>query len=554
MVRAFACLAFAALQSGASFSQSIETPPTFEASDVHLSASARNPFRRGPFNRGGRFELRTATMADLIAAAYGVDDDKVVGGPSWLEMDRFDVIARTTANTTPEMQKIMLQALLVDRFKLVVHNDTKPMPAYALTVGKHAQLKEADGSGDTGCKFTPPSPPPQGPQAGGGIPPPPLFLYTCRNMSMAAFAQGMRRMVMADQYLGGSSVVDQTGLKGSWDFSFKYSPRIPAAMGNTITMVDAIDKQLGLKLEPVKVPLPVIVVDSVNQKPTDNLPGVVESLRVASAPTEFEVADVRPSDPETRGMRFQIQPGGRVNLTGVTLKFLIEQAWNISGDTLAGAPKWLDGDRFDIIAKASTSGPIPGQGVDIDTVWLMLRALLQDRFKLATHSEDRLVDAYNLVAVKPKLKKADPTSRTRFKEGPSADGKDPRDKNPMLSRLVTCQNMTMAQFAEKLQSIAPGYIHTPVLDATGLEGSWDFTLSFSPAGMDQFIRSQGAGGRGGGEAASQPSGGAAEASDPSGAITLFEAIEKQLGLKLEKQKRPASVLVIDHVEQKPTDN
>src|ERR1700724_912627 len=108
MVRAFACLAFVALQSGAAFSQSIETPPTFEASYVHLSAPARNPFRRGPINRGGRFELRTATMADLIAAAYGVDDDKVVGGPSWLEMDRFDVIARTAANTTPEMQKIML--------------------------------------------------------------------------------------------------------------------------------------------------------------------------------------------------------------------------------------------------------------------------------------------------------------------------------------------------------------------------------------------------------------------------------------------------------------
>ena len=203
-----------------------------------------------------------------------------------------------------------------------------PWHTSALTVGKHSQLKEADGSGDAGCKFTPPSPPPQGPQVGRGIPPPPLFLYTCRNMSMAGFAEGIRRMVMADQYLGGSSVVDQTGLKGAWDFSFKYSPRIPAAMGNTITMVDAIDKQLGLKLEPVKVPLPVIVVDSVTQKPTDNLPGVAESLRASSAPTEFEVADVRPSGPETRGMRFQIQPGGRVNLTGVTLKFLIQQAWN----------------------------------------------------------------------------------------------------------------------------------------------------------------------------------------------------------------------------------
>jgi uncharacterized protein (TIGR03435 family) len=131
----------------------------------------------------------------------------------------------------------------------------------------------------------------------------------------------------------------------------------------------------------------------------------------------------------------------------------------------------------------------------------------------------------------------------------------------MLSRLVTCENMTMAQFAEKLQNIAPGYIHTPVLDATELEGSWDFSLSFSPAGMDRFVASRGGGGGGagggggrGGEVSGPAVSGAVEASDPSGAVTLFDAIEKQLGLKLEKQKRPASVLVIDHVEQKPTDN
>jgi len=115
--------------------------------------------------------------------------------------------------------------------------------------------------------------------------------------------------------------------------------------------------------------------------------------------------------------------------------------------------------------------------------------------------------------------------------------------------------MTMAQFAEQLQNIAPGYIHSPVLDATGLEGAWDFTLNFSPAGMFQ-----GGGGRGGdrGGDGGQPSGAAPAASgaipvasEPNGALTLLEAIDKQLGLKLEMKKRPVSVLVIDHIEQKP---
>jgi uncharacterized protein (TIGR03435 family) len=111
----------------------------------------------------------------------------------------------------------------------------------------------------------------------------------------------------------------------------------------------------------------------------------------------------------------------------------------------------------------------------------------------------------------------------------------------------------MAQFAELLPTIAPGYLHTQVTDATGLEGGWDFTFSFSPAGLLQLNQGRGGegrGGEGGGAAAST----VPEASLPSGALSLFDALTKQLGLKLEMQKRPTPVLVIDHVDQKPTDN
>jgi uncharacterized protein (TIGR03435 family) len=237
------------------------------------------------------------------------------------------------------------------------------------------------------------------------------------------------------------------------------------------------------------------------------------------------------------------------------MKTLIQIAWNINSDELlAGGPKWLDSDKFDIVAKASTatlvSAPSNAPPVDVDALRLMLRALLVDRFKLAVHNEDRPVTAYALLAVKPKLTKADPSSRTRFKEGPAPAAKDPRDKNPALGRLVTCQNMTMAQFAEQIPNIAPGYVRTPVQDATGLEGAFDFTLSFSPAGAVQ------GGGRGGprGGDGGPPAAGAPEALDAPVTLTLFEAVEKQLGLKLEMRKRPMAVLVIDHVEQKPTAN
>jgi uncharacterized protein (TIGR03435 family) len=96
----------------------------------------------------------------------------------------------------------------------------------------------------------------------------------------------------------------------------------------------------------------------------------------------------------------------------------------------------------------------------------------------------------------------------------------------------------MAQIADELQHVAPGYVYSSVVDATGIKGSWDFTLSFSSANLTQ----------GGGDE------GKSATSDPNGALTLFDAVSKQLGLKLEKQKRPVPVLVIDHIEEKPTEN
>ncbi len=140
---------------------------------VHVSLECFGVFMKGPTVRGGRYEIRTATMADLVSTAYGVDQDKVLGGPTWLEMDRFDVVAKLPAGSTPDSQKLMLQSLLAERFKLVVHNDVKPLPTYALTASKHPQLKEAEGSGDKGCKFElqgmpkgPQAAPSEGPPAG----------------------------------------------------------------------------------------------------------------------------------------------------------------------------------------------------------------------------------------------------------------------------------------------------------------------------------------------------------------------------------------------------
>jgi uncharacterized protein (TIGR03435 family) len=446
----------------------------------------------------------------------------------------------------------MLQALLADRFKLVVHKETRPLPVYVLTVGKSPKLKEADGAGETGCKPENASGPPRegvntlrmldanGKESAILLGPGSTVHYICRNMSMAAFSAGMRGMLGA--LVGPNPVADETGLKGSWNFDVRWSIQffMPGTdSGGQISIFEALDKQLGLKLEQKPVPAPVIVVDSVNRGPTANAPGVAEAFPTPPLPTEFEVADVKLTNPDQRISRFQMQPGGRVNIQGVPMRFLLNRAFGEYGnDQLIDVPKWAETERFDIIALAP-EGALTGPAIDQENLAPMLRTLLKDQFKMTWHTDERTVPAYTLVAARPKLKKADPESRISCKTayGPPAA--------PQGSIMLTCQNTTMAQLAERLRNLPPGF-GAPILDSTGLDGGWDFTLTYSQfASLPNFPRAAA------GDSA-QP-GALPQASDPVGGYSLFEAIEKQLGVKLEKQKRPMQVVVFDRLEPKPSD-
>src|SRR5438105_816426 len=180
MIRICSVVTTLALLSVGAFSQSPETTASFEVADIHNSPRTTQPLVRGPFFTDGRYELRFANMLDLIRIAYGVDPEKVSGGPNWLEMDRFDVFAKTSGRSTAESRKLMLQALLAERFGLVSHNDSKPMAAYVLTAGKHPQLKEADESGAPGCNFDVKNAP-TGPPAPGTPITMPVIVYTCKN-------------------------------------------------------------------------------------------------------------------------------------------------------------------------------------------------------------------------------------------------------------------------------------------------------------------------------------------------------------------------------------
>src|SRR5207237_913035 len=120
--------------------------------------------------------------------------------------------------------------------------------------------------------------------------------------------------------------------------------------GEHIPLFDAIEKQLGLKLEMTTAPMPVIVVDNVTQKPTANSPEAMKSF--PTLPAEFEVASLKPSAPNAPPAQPDIK-NGRLYVPGISLQNLIMVAWEINGpEFLVGAPKWLNDDKYDILAKA----------------------------------------------------------------------------------------------------------------------------------------------------------------------------------------------------------
>jgi uncharacterized protein (TIGR03435 family) len=169
----------------------------------------------------------------------------------------------------------------------------------------------------------------------------------------------------------------------------------------------------------------------------------------------------------------------------------------------------------------------------------MLKNLLVDRFKLQSHVENREVTAYARTAPKgdSRLKRADPTQRANCKPSPGAV---PAGVGPMVA--WTCQNTSLADLAKNLQTWAGGYIDHPTTDRTEIAGTYDFVLMWTPRGaLEAPARpAEGTPGSGSGGVAADPTG-----------LSLFEAVEKQLGLKLEKGKYSIPVTVVDHVEEKP---
>ena len=345
---ALAVIGLASSTSLVAFAQGSESALKFEIAHVRSSAHDDIPEVSGGLMRGGFYLLRHATMLELVRLAYNVDAKVVLGGPNWIELDRFDIRAKVPVGTALASVKPMLQALLAERFGLVAHRDTKPVPVWALTSGKHALLRRSDGSAEGGCHSKESDD---------------LVELECRNVTMTAFVSILQRSDGTERsnptaggglwyYLTDNLVVDETHLTGAWDFDLKYSARWKTAAGGVkiVSLFDAIDK-LGLKLDASMVPMPVVVVDRVNRSPTPNSAEAEKAF--PPPPTQFEVAAVKPATPDYHGADgFQWRGGRLVNVRSVTLKRLVAASWNVTEDKVLDGPKFMDSDLWDIVAKA----------------------------------------------------------------------------------------------------------------------------------------------------------------------------------------------------------
>jgi uncharacterized protein (TIGR03435 family) len=514
-----------------------QTPVSFEAADVHVNPPTMSPnqgVRPGAI-RNGVYEIGNATMLDLIRIAYRVEADKVLGGPSWLEVDKYNVFARVPPGLDFETARPLLATLLADRFKLVVREAKQDMNTWVLsevTPGSAKLLRAQSVAIAPSC---------QGGADG------PNFKAACRSQSMIGFLNGLPGV--ARSYGVTAPITNNTNLQGQWDFDIAFTQdreQLKELGAKGISLFDALEQQLGLKLEQKTISTHTYTVVSVNRTPTPNAAGIEKILPPRPAP-EFEVVDVKLSPPGDGPMRAQIQPTGAINATRVPLREMINIAWGLSGNDLVVGPKFIDETKYDLVGKAFSG--VNAQFVDDEFLRRAVQKLIVDRFKMTFHFEERPVPAYALLAGGThKMTRADPAARTRCFNGVPPGARDPRQANPSRGGLMTCQNATMAFFLERLRGAAGGYIQAPPVDMTGLEGGWDFTLNWSAIGLFPG----GVNGMGGRAAGDGPAG--AAPSVPTGAITLPEAIESQLGLKFEMGRRPTRVLVIDSISEDPGAN
>jgi uncharacterized protein (TIGR03435 family) len=513
---------------------------------VNVHTSPYRPAIYSSANFGDqRFDMRDATLLDIISTAYHREDNVILGGPPWIGFDRFDVSAKVSSLRLPSFSaghanvqnqqnpyvqiRPVLQRVLAERFHLKYHMEDRPLPGYVMTVAKDgANLAEAKDPTVVGnCQSVQDKANP-----GQGS-------LSCTSETIAQFLSMYGGMIFPNP------VIDHTGLKKSYDFTFKLAGGQAQTQDDYMrALTDVFKEQLGLVLAPGDVWQPVMVVDSVDRTPTPNLPDIAK-LIPPQPDLEFEVATIKPAAENEPKQQFR-PAASQITFGNYSLQELLTTAWDLpTGAMLGNAPPWLNQVRYTILVKLPPDVDGRSYTQDRDLFHRMLQRLLVDRFQIKYHWGEQTQDGWVLLADNPKMKKADPTSRTFCTAGPAEGERDlVHTADSPYDSQFHCQNVTMGQFADVLQSFARADIKYRVVDKTGLTGSYDFTVYFSSTNKLQAESI----------AAVSAKHEAGEASIPTAGISLQDAFRKELGLKLEKQPMTEPAMVLDRFDQTPTAN
>jgi uncharacterized protein (TIGR03435 family) len=282
-----------------------ETPPSFEVSTVRAAADSNGMMIRW---MPDCYQTQNVPLRQVIRNAYGAtSDEQIVGGPEALLGQHFDVNAKVDADLAAAMKKmkredqnrqmaLMLQSLLAERFHLKVHIETKVMPVYALVVAKGGpKLKESapapppstDADGSSAAQAAPPPPPSPGQPLPKQVPRGNIMMRASSTKVELTASEGtmesLAKIVANQPDAGGRQILDKTGLTGKYDYHLEWTPAGTglamkgADNGTAVSGADpdapglftAIEEQLGLKLEPDRGPVQVVVIDHV-EAPTAN--------------------------------------------------------------------------------------------------------------------------------------------------------------------------------------------------------------------------------------------------------------------------------------------
>jgi uncharacterized protein (TIGR03435 family) len=227
-----------------------QTAPAFEVASIKAHPGEIT-FSSDPSIKGSQVVATAVTLRDLLTYAYAVRYDQLDGAPPWAGSEHYDLVARGPGDQRPtvEQAREMMRTLLAERFQLQTHRETRDVPSYALVVAKG------------GHKLKPSTEP-----TGGGH-----TRASAKGMHMETTRGTTEALASQLSNTAGRPVVNRTGLDGYWAYTFDWiaANRPVTGESDAPSMFTAIQEQLGLKLEPVKAPFDMLIVDRA-ERPSQN--------------------------------------------------------------------------------------------------------------------------------------------------------------------------------------------------------------------------------------------------------------------------------------------